>query len=54
MLPGHRFGARLTEGSAGDQVALQVELIVNGIIDGQKPLFLYLSLVLQQEVDNKT
>ena len=31
-------GARLMEGSARDQVALQVEVIVNGIVNGQKPL----------------
>ena len=38
MPGGHRIGARLTEGSAGNQVALQVELIVNGSMEGQKPL----------------
>ena len=38
MLLGHRIGAHLTEVAAGDQVALQVELIINGIVDGQKPL----------------
>ncbi len=33
-----RLGAGFMEGFAGDQVALHVEVIVNGIVNGQKTL----------------
>jgi hypothetical protein len=35
---GERLGARLTKSWAGDQMTLQIEMVVDGIVDGQKPL----------------
>jgi hypothetical protein len=32
------LGARLTKSSAGDQMALQIEVIVDGIVNRQKSL----------------
>jgi len=35
---GECLGARLTKSWAGDQMTLHIEMIVDGIVDGQKTL----------------